>query len=282
MPHGILLLSAAIAGITLDGVDNAVFAFLHNANMIGLPILRTGAAFIVPIEENDLTGGRLKAAVLPLSTILEPLDTVDTACKFRDHAAVDIAALIRTPAHKAGAPFHTTFKAVPRPVGLTAHISDLRQRHRNDSIVPGIDAVKDGRPHTAVFLGKQFGKLLPLVGGEVKMLCHFLGCLVADRDIEIRACDRRGGFHDVPVAVVGFGGDFLGLALGAGRYFVHLPENIVENGFLGIVHRGDLLRSVGIGGSLYRIHRQHLRPHRTGAGHFQLVIGDVCPRGVDL
>lgn len=42
MPHGILVLSAAIAGIALDGVDNAVFAFLHDADMIGLPVLRTG------------------------------------------------------------------------------------------------------------------------------------------------------------------------------------------------------------------------------------------------
>ena len=55
MSHGILVLSAAIAGITLDGVDNAVFAFLHDADMIGLTILRAGRAFIVPIEENDLT-----------------------------------------------------------------------------------------------------------------------------------------------------------------------------------------------------------------------------------
>ena len=105
MPHGILLLSAAIAGITLDGVDNAVFAFLHNANMIGLAILRAGAALIIPIEENDLTSGRFKAAVLPLPTVFEPLDTVDAACELRNNAAVDIAALIGTPAYKAGAPF---------------------------------------------------------------------------------------------------------------------------------------------------------------------------------
>ena len=65
MPHGILVLAAAIAGVALDGVDNAVFASLHNADMIGLPILRIGTAFIVPIEENDLTGRRFKAAVLP-------------------------------------------------------------------------------------------------------------------------------------------------------------------------------------------------------------------------
>ncbi len=42
MSHGVLVLSAAVAGIALDGVDNAVFAFLHDADMIGLPVLRTG------------------------------------------------------------------------------------------------------------------------------------------------------------------------------------------------------------------------------------------------
>ena len=113
MPHGILLLSAAIAGITLDGVDNAVFAFLHNANMIGLAILRAGAALIIPIEENDLTGRRFKAAVLPLSTVLEPLHPIDTACELRNNTAVDIAALIRTPRYKAGAPLHTGVKSIP-------------------------------------------------------------------------------------------------------------------------------------------------------------------------
>ena len=217
MSHGILVLSAAIAGIALYGVDNAVFAFLHDADMIGLPILRAGAAFVVPIKEDDLTGGRFKAAILPLSTIFEPLHPIDTACELRDNAAVDIATLIGTPAYKAGAPFYTPVKAVPRPIGLTAHIADLRQRHRNDGIVPGIDAIEDSRPHTAVSLGKQFGKLLPLVGVEVEIVCHFLGGLVADRNIEISSCDRRGGFHDVPMAVIGFGDDFLGLALGAGR-----------------------------------------------------------------
>lgn len=113
MTHGILILSAAIAGIALDGVDNAVFAFLHDADMIRLPILRAGAAFVVPIEENDLTSGRFKAAVLPLPTVFEPLHPIDTACELWNNAAVDIAALIGTPAYKAGAPFYTAFKAVP-------------------------------------------------------------------------------------------------------------------------------------------------------------------------
>ena len=144
MSHGILALSAAIAGIALDGIDDAVFAFLHDADMIGLAILRTGTAFVVPIEENDLTGRRLKAAALPLTTVFEPLDTVDAACKLRYHAAVDISTFICTPTHKAGAPFHTAFETVPRPIGLTSHIANLRQRYRNDGVVPGVDSVKDG------------------------------------------------------------------------------------------------------------------------------------------
>ena len=40
--------------------------------MIGLTVLRAGAALVVPIEENDLTGRWLKAAVLPLSSFLKP------------------------------------------------------------------------------------------------------------------------------------------------------------------------------------------------------------------
>ena len=113
MPHGILVLSAAITGIALNGVDDTIFALLHNADMIGLPILRAGAAFIVPIKENDLTRRRLKTAVLPLSMVLEPLHPNDAACELRDHAGVEIATLIGTPAYKAGTPFHTGIKAVP-------------------------------------------------------------------------------------------------------------------------------------------------------------------------
>lgn len=90
MPHGILVLSAAIAGVALNGVDDAVFAFLHDADMIGLPILRAGAAFIVPIKENDLTGRWFKATVLPLVTVFEPLHPIDAACEFRYHTAVDV------------------------------------------------------------------------------------------------------------------------------------------------------------------------------------------------
>lgn len=56
MPRWILIDAAAIAGVALDGVDNAVFDFLDNTDMIGLTVLRAGAAFVVPIEEDNHAG----------------------------------------------------------------------------------------------------------------------------------------------------------------------------------------------------------------------------------
>ena len=58
------------------------------------------------------------------------------------------------------------------------------------------------------------------------LIRHFLGRLMADRDIQISPCYGGLGFHNVPVAVVGFGHHFLGLGFGAGGYLIHLPENI--------------------------------------------------------
>lgn len=40
----VLIDAAAIAGVALDGVDNAVFAFFHDADVIGFAVLRTGCA----------------------------------------------------------------------------------------------------------------------------------------------------------------------------------------------------------------------------------------------
>ena len=74
MPHGVLVLSAAIAGIALDGVDNAVFAFFHNADVIGFAVLRAGCAVrVVPVEENDHAGSGLNRIIRPLLAAAEPL-----------------------------------------------------------------------------------------------------------------------------------------------------------------------------------------------------------------
>ena len=202
MPHGILVLSAVIAGITLDGVDDTVFAFLHDTDMIGLPILRAGRAFVVPIEENDLTCRRLKAAVLPLTTVFEPLDSIDAACKLRNRATVDIAALIGTPAHKAGAPFHTAAKAVPAPIGRTACVPHLRERHGDDLAVASGNAVKHLAPEGIVLIGQKLRHLFPLIFVKAELIGHFLRRLVADGDIQIGAGDGDFRFYDVPVPIV--------------------------------------------------------------------------------
>ena len=62
----ILLLSASIARITLHGVNDTVFAFLHNAYMVGFSV-------VFPIKENNIACLRLVVSVLPLSVTLKPI-----------------------------------------------------------------------------------------------------------------------------------------------------------------------------------------------------------------
>lgn len=100
MSYGILIYSAAIAGISLHGVDDTVLDFLNNSYMIGFSVA-------VPIKENNHTGSRLGRSVNPLSSVLEPLNAIDAACKFRDNPGINIAALVSAPAHETGTPFHT-------------------------------------------------------------------------------------------------------------------------------------------------------------------------------
>ena len=109
----VLIDAAAIAGVALDGVDNAVFDLLNDTDMIGFAVLRTGAALVIPIEEDNHTGCRFDIIIRPLPTLPEPLDTVDTACELRNNAGVDIAAFVRAPADEAGAPLHAAAEAVP-------------------------------------------------------------------------------------------------------------------------------------------------------------------------
>ena len=113
MANRVLIDAAAVAGVTLDGVDNAVFDFLDDANMISLTVLWAGAALVVPIEEDNHAGRGLHGVIRPLPTLPEPLDTVDTACELRNDTGVDIAAFVCAPADEAGAPLHTAAEAVP-------------------------------------------------------------------------------------------------------------------------------------------------------------------------
>ena len=109
----VLIDAAAVAGVALDGVDDAVFNFLDDTDMIGLTILWAGAALVVPIEEDNHAGRGLHGVIRPLPTLPEPLDTVDTAGELGNDTGVDIAAFVRTPADEAGAPLHAAAEAVP-------------------------------------------------------------------------------------------------------------------------------------------------------------------------
>ena len=108
-----MIFAAAIAGVALDGVDNAVFDFLDDANMIGLTVLRAGAALVVPIEEDNHAGRGLHGVIRPLPTLPEPLDAVDTSGELGNDTGVDIASFVCAPADEAGAPLHTAAEAVP-------------------------------------------------------------------------------------------------------------------------------------------------------------------------
>ena len=147
-------------------------------------------------------GSGINRIIRPLPAAAEPFNAADAPGKFRGDSRIKIAALVKTPRNETGAPLHTGIKSVPRPIGLTAHIADLRQRYLDDGIIPGINTIENSRPQPAVFLGKQFGKLLPLVGGEIEMICHFLGGLVADHNLESVNFARWKTGHGVPLCTL--------------------------------------------------------------------------------
>ena len=135
----VTVLTATIAGVAFDGVDASILHLLHNANMIGRTIL----AAIIPIEKDNVARARLIAVVLPQSARLEPRHPLRcTGRKLRNDASFNIAALVSTPAHKASAPLNTGIKTVPRPVWLSAHISNLREGDGYDLIVRPCNPVK--------------------------------------------------------------------------------------------------------------------------------------------
>jgi hypothetical protein len=77
-----------------------------------------------------------------LSSVFEPLYTVYTTGILWNNTGVNISALIGTPRNKAGTPFHTRVKTVPRPIRLTSDISNLRQGNRYDLVITVTDTVK--------------------------------------------------------------------------------------------------------------------------------------------
>ena len=122
----VTVLTAAIAGVTLDSVDAAILHLLHDTNMVGITIL----AAIIPIEKDQVAGARLIAVVPPQSSLPEPLEADGAACEPWDDAGVQIAALVGAPGNKAGAPIHPALEAIPGPIGPTAYIAELGESHR--------------------------------------------------------------------------------------------------------------------------------------------------------
>ena len=141
--YSIMVFAAAIAGVPFDGVDNAVLNPFNDAGMIGFAVLWAGTALVIPIEEDNHTRSRFDIIICPLASILEPVDTVDTACIFGNNTSLDIPALIGAPRYKAGAPLNTRAETVPAPVGLAAHIAKLRQRNSNNLIVRSVDSIEN-------------------------------------------------------------------------------------------------------------------------------------------
>lgn len=109
----VLIDAAAISGVALDGVDNAVFDFLDDTDMIGLTVLRAGATLVIPIEEDNHARRGLHGIIRPLASIPEPLDAVDTAGELRNDADIDVSAFICAPTDEAGTPLHAAAEAVP-------------------------------------------------------------------------------------------------------------------------------------------------------------------------
>ena len=131
----VCLSSASIAGVALNGIDCSVFAFLNNTGVVCHTVA-------LPVKEDDCTGRRLIRAVCPLSSVSEPLYTVYTTGILWNNTGVDISTLIGTPRNKAGTLFYTGVKAIPRPIGLSAHIAYLRQSDRYNLTVAVSDTVK--------------------------------------------------------------------------------------------------------------------------------------------
>ena len=68
VPNGVAVLAHRVPRIAFDGVDAAILDLLHNAYMVGLPVL----AAIIPVEKDNIAGARLIAVVLPKPALLEP------------------------------------------------------------------------------------------------------------------------------------------------------------------------------------------------------------------
>ena len=124
MSQRIAPIPAAISGITFNGIHSAILNSFNDTHMVSTAV-QAAAFFILPIEEYNHAGGGRDVSACPLIVLSEPVDTPFTFGEFGNDTGLDIAALVGTPTHKAGAPVHTLGKAVPAPIGFAAYIADL-------------------------------------------------------------------------------------------------------------------------------------------------------------
>jgi len=85
--------AAGVAGIALNGIDLSVSHVLNNAHMVAL-------AVCFPIEKDDVTGTGRIAIILPLLSILKPLDARRTPGKPRNNASVVYINILPSEAYK--------------------------------------------------------------------------------------------------------------------------------------------------------------------------------------
>ena len=123
---GVMLPLAGVTGIALDGVDHAVLAFFHDADVIA-------ATVALPIKEDQVARLRQIVPVLPLSVLLEPCHAVRTE---RGSAAYSPA---RLPAHGGECPVfqghgHHQHFPTPRTRFAIDHPEHLRPHDRGSRI----------------------------------------------------------------------------------------------------------------------------------------------------
>ena len=137
---GVAAFSASVAGVALDGIDNAIFHPCDDAYMIGLTILGTRFSVRrIPVEEDNHTGNRSCRSIGPLSSFLEPFHAPNAACELGDNTGIDVSTFIGTPRDKAGAPCHSFVETIPAPIRLTTHIAKLGLRNSHDLLIRRMD-----------------------------------------------------------------------------------------------------------------------------------------------
>ena len=61
--YAVMVYSATIAGVALNGINDTVLDLLDNTGVVGLSVLRTRRTLVIPIKENNHSGDWLGRTV---------------------------------------------------------------------------------------------------------------------------------------------------------------------------------------------------------------------------